>query len=67
MGAEIEGMRQSSKDGEIPFDKMLESLANLSEPVVNMFMLQGINDSIENVKFSDNPLTDLVLTAGQAI
>lgn len=64
VGAEIEGMRQSSKDGEIPFDKMLESLANLSEPVVNMSMLQGINDSIENVKFSDNPLTDLVLNAG---
>ena len=63
VGAEIEGMRQSSKDGEIPFDKMLESLANLSEPVVNMSMLQGINDSIENVKFSDNPLTDLVLNA----
>lgn len=64
VGAEIEGMRQSSKDGEIPFDKMLESLANLSEPVVNMSMLQGINDSIENVKFSDNPLTDLALNAG---
>lgn len=64
VGAELESLRTSSKDGEIPFAKMLEALTNLSEPIVNMSMLQGINDSIENVKFSDNPLTDMAMNAG---
>ena len=61
VGAEIEKLRQESKKGEVPFPKMLEALANLSEPMVNMSMLQGINDAIENVKYSDNELTNLAL------
>lgn len=61
VGAEIEKLRQESKEGEVPFSKMLESLANITEPMVNMSMLQGINDSIEQVKYSDNELTNLAL------
>lgn len=59
VGAEIYTLYRDSKKGEVPLPKLLESLANISEPMVNMSMLQGINDAIENVKFSDNPLIDL--------
>lgn len=63
VGAEIEELRESSQEEEIPFSKMVEAVTNLSEPVVNMSMLQGINDSIENVKFSDNPLADFTINS----
>lgn len=59
VGAEIYNLYRDSQKGEVPLPKLLESLANISEPMVNMSMLQGINDAIENVKFSDNPLIDL--------
>lgn len=64
VGAEIFKLGQESKDGDIPLSKALEALTNLSEPMVNMSMLQGINDAIENVKFSENPLVDFALNAG---
>lgn len=64
VGAEIVGLYRDSKTGEVPLSKLLESLTNLSEPMVNMSMLQGINDAIENVKFSDNPIVDFGMNAG---
>lgn len=64
VGAELFKLGQESKNGDVPLSKALEALTNLSEPMVNMSMLQGINDSIENVKFSENPLVDFALNAG---
>ena len=64
VGAEIVDLYRDSKTGEVPLSKLLESLTNLSEPMVNMSMLQGINDAIENVKFSDNPIVDFGMNAG---
>ena len=64
VGAEIVDLYRASKTGEVPLSKLLESLTNLSEPMVNMSMLQGINDAIENVKFSDNPIVDFGMNAG---
>ena len=64
VGAEIVALYRDSKTGEVPLSKLLESLTNLSEPMVNMSMLQGINDAIENVKFSDNPIVDFGMNAG---
>ena len=72
VGAEIYNLFRESEKGEVPLPKMLEALTNLSEPMVNMSMLQGINDAIENVKYSDSELTDLMLNtlvgyAGQGV
>lgn len=64
VGAEIVALYRDSKTGEVPLSKLLESLTNLSEPMVNMSMLQGVNDAIENVKFSDNPIVDFGMNAG---
>lgn len=63
VGAEIAQFYRDSKEGEISFSKCLEALINLSEPLVNMSMLQGIDDAIQNVKFSDNPLSDFAINA----
>jgi hypothetical protein len=40
--------------------KNIESaLANLADPMINMSMLQGINDTFDNIKFADNSLIQL--------
>ena len=45
VGAEIVDLYRDSKTGEVPLSKLLESLTNLSEPMVNMSMLQGVKEA----------------------
>lgn len=63
VGAEIVDLYRDSKTGEVPLSKLLESLTNLSEPMVNMSMLQGVNEAIENVKFSNQEIPDIIFNS----
>ena len=35
------------------------AISNLADPMINMSMLQGVNDTLDNVKFADNSLVQL--------
>lgn len=63
VGAEIVDLYRDSKTGEVPLSKLLESLTNLSEPMVNMSMLQGVKEAIENVKFSNQEIPDIIFNS----
>ena len=63
VGAEIVDLYRDSKTGEVPLSKLLESLTNLSEPMVNMSMLQGVKEAIENVKFSKQEIPDIIFNS----
>lgn len=63
VGAEIVDLYRDSKTGEVPLSKLLESLTNISEPMVNMSMLQGVKEAIENVKFSNQEIPDIIFNS----
>lgn len=44
--------------------KNIESVAtSLADPMINMSMLSGVNDSLNNIKFTDNNLGQLAITS----
>lgn len=49
-------------DGELSFADVEGAFTGLSEPLVQMSMLSGVNDTLDSIKFSDN---NLVQMAGQ--
>lgn len=54
-------------DGGVSFDDMWDAVKNASAPMLEMSMLQGLNDTLENVSKAeqrgDNPLGALVVSA----
>lgn len=42
---------------------IVDALAAIGEPMTELSMLSGLNDAIESVAYSDNKLTDLVLSS----
>ena len=45
---------------DIPSRAIIDALANIAEPMFNLSMLDGLNDTINAVSFSDNKLTAMV-------
>lgn len=60
MGAELGN--QAAGNG-VQGKDILTALASSSNVLLNMSMLQGINDQLENVSYSENPLVDLTLNS----
>ena len=60
MGGELEDMRK--EDG-IELKDLEKSMTSLSDPLIQMSMLQGVDDTISGIKFSDNNLGQLVLNS----
>ena len=57
---------------EVGIERILDSMTSISEPMINMSMLQGINNAIKTAGYSETPLTSgMVSTAigymGQAV
>jgi len=70
IGSELYNMLDA--DNTNVFDAAVDAMANLIGPVFEMSMLDGINDTIKSVRFSDNPTAALIPEmlssyAGQAI
>lgn len=61
MGAELNKLRQ---DGDISVKDLESALSSITEPLVQMSMLEGVNDALENVRFSDSSLAQIFINAG---
>ncbi len=42
--------------------RVIDALTAIGEPLINLSMLSGLNDTIEAVAYSDNKLTDMIIT-----
>ena len=60
MGAELGN--QAAGNG-VQGKDILTALASSSNVLLNMSMLKGINDQLENISYSENPLVDLTLNS----
>ena len=63
MGAEF-GKLIAGADNGIGFADMETVFTSIGDPLVQMSMLQGINDSLDGIKYSDNNLGQFFLNAG---
>lgn len=62
VGAEI--MKISQEDGQdVSYSTIIESLKRISEPMLEMSMLQSLNDVIDNVSYSDSKLISILTSA----
>lgn len=62
VGVEIaEAFRDS--DGTINVKTVLDAMSNISEPILEMSMLSGLNDLLDDVSYSDNKLMSILSTA----
>lgn len=58
MGAEL--MQQIS-DGGFQLKDVEKALTSITEPMVQMSMLQGMNDTLENVRYSDSAIGQILI------
>lgn len=58
MGAEF---MKAAEDGGISFSDALSAVSSMSDVMLDMSMLQGINDQLSNVSYAEDPIVDLVL------
>lgn len=62
MGAEFWKMMQES-DGEMTFADYEQLFTSIADPMIQMSMLQGLNDTLESIKWSDNNLGQFFINA----
>lgn len=60
MGAELERLRQ---DGDIQLKDLEQAFTSMTDVMIQMSMLQGINDSLDNLKYSDYNLMQFAASA----
>jgi len=60
MGAEL---MQLMQDGNISVKDIESALTSLADPMVEMSMLQGVNDTLENVRYAENNLGQMVVNS----
>ena len=61
MGAQL---MQLIRDGGFSVRDLESALTSLAEPMVQMSMLQGVNDTLENIQYADNNLGQLLINSG---
>lgn len=57
VGAEL--MKSASDEG-YSFENLMNALGGMTNVMLNMSMLQGVNDQLSNVSYSDIPIVDIV-------
>jgi hypothetical protein len=62
MGAEFWEMLQEA-DGERTFADYEQLFTAIGDPLIQMSMLQGLNDSLESIKYSDNNMGQFLINA----
>lgn len=73
VGAEIQNyIERGDADDFSSFGRVIDALTGMSDPLFNLSMLQGINDMFKTIRYSDNPIVDVVANTaagyvGQAI
>ena len=48
-------------DGDITVGEFLKAIDTLTEPMIDMSMLQGVNDALDQIRFADNALVNFAL------
>ena len=48
-------------DGDITIGEFLKAIDTLTEPMIEMSMLQGVNDALDQIRFADNALVNFAL------
>ena len=48
-------------DGDITIGEFLKAIDTLTEPMIDMSMLQGVNDALDQIRFADNALVNFAL------
>ena len=48
-------------DGDITIGEFLKAIDTLTEPMIDMSMLQGVNDALDQIKYADNALVNFAL------
>lgn len=62
---ELIGMDYSDMKPEDLFNMSLTSMSQITEPVFNLSMLEGVNRAIESAQFNEtNPITEIMLNSG---
>lgn len=59
MGAQLEKIRE---DGDITLKDLETSLLSIADPMIQMSMLQGVNDTMDSIKFSDDNLGQIAVS-----
>ena len=62
VGAEAYGMAKSDDPG-MSFTQFLDAASRITEPMLNLSMLDGLNSSVRAVAGSESPITDFLLNA----
>lgn len=62
MGAEL-WKAISEKDGNATFADYVDLFTTIADPMIQMSMLQGLNDSLDGIKYSDNNLVQFFLNS----
>lgn len=60
VGVELEKWREN---GEFDFGAVVDAMTSITDPMINMTMLQGINNAIKAAAYGDNALGDLAMNA----
>lgn len=48
-------------DGDITIGEFLKAIDTLTEPMIDMSMLQGVNDALDQIRYADNALVNFAL------
>ena len=48
-------------DGDITIGEFLKAIDTLTEPMIEMSMLQGVNDALDQIRYADNALVNFAL------
>lgn len=48
-------------DGDITVGEFLKAIGTLTEPMIEMSMLQGVNDALDQIRYADNSLVNFAL------
>ena len=57
-------MSEEIEDNGFQLSDLEGTLTSIADPLVQMSMLQGLNDTLSNIKYSENNLGQMVLNAG---
>lgn len=57
-------MNEEIEDNGFQLSDLERTLTSITDPLVQMSMLQGLNDTLSNIKYSENNLGQMVLNAG---
>ena len=60
MGAQLNELRQ---DGGIELKDLESALLSIADPMIEMSMLQGVNDTLDNIRYSENNMGQFLINA----